>query len=217
MRQVQPPVTELRARGTSRYLVQVCLHLTSLILYDHTCVLLARTELNRIDQNSKHQHRHLRTSRCLPLRVADSQRTDTRRLRHASSRRANGVPGFGCVDADTPVADTSIGERTIVGAGVCIYGITHALDWRERAADSGGARAAPVRIGDDVWIGDKAVILPGVTVGDAAVIAPFTVVMEDVPAYHHVCGNPARVLCKVASDVPSAKGLDYRADGIRVL
>ncbi|KAK5004046.1 hypothetical protein LTR28_009408 [Elasticomyces elasticus] len=143
--------------------------------------------------------------------------------------------------ADTPVIDISIGERTIVGAGVCIYGITHALDWRERAADTGGALAAPVKIGDDVWIGDNAVILqvlstsrpglervsrctelttcrrPGVTVGDAVVIAPFTVVMEDVPAYHHVCGNPARVLCKVAPDVGSAEGLEYHADGIRVL
>ena len=51
-----------------------------------------------------------------------------------------------------------------------------------------------VAIGDNVWIGDKATILPGVTIGDGAVIAANSVVTKDVPAYSVAAGNPARVL-----------------------
>jgi acetyltransferase-like isoleucine patch superfamily enzyme len=53
---------------------------------------------------------------------------------------------------------------------------------------------APVRIGDDVWIGARAVILPGVTVGDHAVIGAGAVVREDVPAWAIVAGVPAKVI-----------------------
>lgn len=52
----------------------------------------------------------------------------------------------------------------------------------------------PVIIGKNVWIGDKATILPGVTVGDGAVIAANAVVSKDVPPYCVVGGNPARVI-----------------------
>ena len=49
-------------------------------------------------------------------------------------------------------------------------------------------------IGNDVWIGDKATILPGVTIGDGAVVAANAVVTKDVPPYSIVGGNPARVI-----------------------
>lgn len=52
----------------------------------------------------------------------------------------------------------------------------------------------PVTIGKNVWIGDKATILPGVTIGDGAVIAANAVVTRDVPAYAVVAGNPARII-----------------------
>ena len=52
----------------------------------------------------------------------------------------------------------------------------------------------PVIIGDNVWIGDKATILPGVTIGDGAEIAANAVVTKDVPAYSVVAGNPAKVI-----------------------
>ena len=54
--------------------------------------------------------------------------------------------------------------------------------------------AAPVSIGDDVWIGANAVILPGVTIGEGAVIGAGAVVSRDVPPYAIACGVPARVL-----------------------
>ena len=49
-------------------------------------------------------------------------------------------------------------------------------------------------IGDNVWIGDKATVLPGVTIGDGAVIAANAVVTKDVPAFTVVAGNPARII-----------------------
>lgn len=49
-------------------------------------------------------------------------------------------------------------------------------------------------IGNDVWIGMEAVILPGVTIGDGAIIAAKAVVSHDVPAYAIVAGNPAKVV-----------------------
>jgi len=53
---------------------------------------------------------------------------------------------------------------------------------------------APIVIGRNVWIGSNAIVLPGVTVGDNAVIAAASVVTKDVPADTVVAGSPARVL-----------------------
>lgn len=55
----------------------------------------------------------------------------------------------------------------------------------------------PVIIGSNVWIGDKATILPNVTIGDGAVIAANSVVTKDVPAYSVVAGNPAKIIKQV--------------------
>jgi acetyltransferase-like isoleucine patch superfamily enzyme len=53
-------------------------------------------------------------------------------------------------------------------------------------------RFAPVKIGDDVWIGARAVILPGVTIGSRCVVAAGAVVKSDVPDGTIVAGVPAR-------------------------
>jgi virginiamycin A acetyltransferase len=47
-------------------------------------------------------------------------------------------------------------------------------------------------VGNDVWMGQGSVVLPGVKIGDGAIVAARSVVMRDVPAYHVVGGNPAR-------------------------
>lgn len=61
--------------------------------------------------------------------------------------------------------------------------------WRKVGAE---VPARPVRIGRDVWIGFESVILPGVTVGDGAIVGARSVVVEDVEPYTVVAGNPAR-------------------------
>ena len=51
-----------------------------------------------------------------------------------------------------------------------------------------------VKIGDNVWIGDKVTILPNVTIGNGAIIAANAVVTRDIPPYSIVAGNPARII-----------------------
>jgi carbonic anhydrase/acetyltransferase-like protein (isoleucine patch superfamily) len=59
---------------------------------------------------------------------------------------------------------------------------------------AGGGPTRPVRIGRNVWIGFEACVLPGVTIGEGAVVGARSVVAEDVPPYAVVAGNPARVI-----------------------
>jgi virginiamycin A acetyltransferase len=49
-------------------------------------------------------------------------------------------------------------------------------------------------VGNDVWFGQKSVILPGVTIGDGAIIGAYAVVAKDVPPYSIAAGNPARIV-----------------------
>ena len=60
--------------------------------------------------------------------------------------------------------------------------------------DQGFEEERPVVIGNDVWIGDRVIILPGVHVGDGAVLAAGAVVTKDVPEYAIVGGTPAKVI-----------------------
>ncbi len=85
----------------------------------------------------------------------------------------------------------TIGNNVFIGPNVSIYTACHPLDAKTR--NTGAEWALPVTIGNDVWIGGSAVIIPGVTIGDGAVIAAGSVVTRDVPAHCVVAGNPAVV------------------------
>lgn len=93
-----------------------------------------------------------------------------------------------CVMLDA--APIWIGDDVMFGPGVQIYTVTHPLDATLR--QSGIEQAKPIQIGHRVWIGGGAIILPGVTIGEDAVIAAGSVVTKDVPAGTVVKGNPAR-------------------------
>ncbi|MCD8151423.1 MAG: sugar O-acetyltransferase [Clostridiales bacterium] len=83
-----------------------------------------------------------------------------------------------------------IGDGSLIGSQVVIATINHDLNPARRADN----HPAPVHIGKKVWIGSHATILPGVTIGDGAVVAAGAVVTKDVPANTVVAGVPARVL-----------------------
>lgn len=86
----------------------------------------------------------------------------------------------------------TIGTDVFIGPNVSIYTACHPLDAESR--DTGTEWAEPVTIGDSVWIGGGATILPGVTVGDRSVVGAGAVVTRDVPPGVLVAGNPARVI-----------------------
>jgi len=96
---------------------------------------------------------------------------------------------FGCVILD--VAPVAIGDGTQVGPGVQIYAADHPRDPAPRRAGLECGR--PVTIGRNVWIGGGAILLPGVRIGDDAVVGAGSVVTRDVAAGTIVAGNPARM------------------------
>src|SRR5689334_1516722 len=96
---------------------------------------------------------------------------------------------FNCVILD--VVTVTIGDKTQIGPGVQILTADHPRGFAEREAGLEFGR--PIHIGRNVWIGGGAIILPGITVGDDAIIGAGSVVTRDVPPSATVVGNPARV------------------------
>ena len=97
---------------------------------------------------------------------------------------------FNCVLLD--VCRIDIGEYSMFGPAAQIYTATHPVDSRQRSA--GPEFGKPIQIGRHVWVGGGAVIYPGVTIGDRAIIAAGAVITKDVPEAVMVGGNPARVV-----------------------
>lgn len=87
-----------------------------------------------------------------------------------------------------------VGERSHIGRRSAIYTHRHRLDQRDIPALEAPIEPAPVTIGDDVMLYSEVVILPGVTIGDGAVVAVRAVVSDDVPPYAIVAGMPARII-----------------------
>ncbi len=83
-----------------------------------------------------------------------------------------------------------IGDGALIGHNVVLATINHDLNPKENRRN----HYAPIRIGAHVWIGSNATILPGVTLGDYAVVAAGAVVTRNVPAMTVVGGAPAKVL-----------------------
>lgn len=91
---------------------------------------------------------------------------------------------FGCT------LEITLGDRCLIGPyAMIIDSAFHELLDRSKRPPS-----QPVRLEDDVWVGAKASIMPGVTIGRGAVIGTGSVVTKDVPPFTVVAGAPARVL-----------------------
>lgn len=91
-----------------------------------------------------------------------------------------------------------IGSGTLLGKYVTITDNSHGNIIKDEASIKPLNRSliskGPVIIGSNVWIGDKATILPNVTIGNGAIIGANAVVTKDVPPYSVVGGNPAKVI-----------------------
>ena len=88
----------------------------------------------------------------------------------------------------------SIGDDVMMGPGVMIFTQNHRNDDLTVPMRLQTAPKEKVTIGNDVWIGANAIILPGVTVGNGVIIGAGAIVTKDVPDYAVVGGNPARII-----------------------
>ena len=142
-------------------------------------------------------------------KIYGSVRMDTPPYRRFSLGRRSVVESYACIN--TAVGDVTIGDYTRIGLhctiigpvnignhvnlaqGITVTALNHNFADGELRIDQQGVSTQPVSIGDDVWIGTNAVILPGVTIGNHVVIAAGAVVTKDIPDNSLAMGVPATV------------------------
>ncbi len=91
--------------------------------------------------------------------------------------------------------DTVIGNNVMMGPEIIILsGGHHFADTSKPMTQQGATDRKPVIIGDDVWIGTRSIILPGVKINSHSIIGAGSVVTKDVPEWAIVGGNPAKII-----------------------
>ncbi|MDQ6693226.1 MAG: acyltransferase [Chloroflexota bacterium] len=109
------------------------------------------------------------------------------RITVGSGSRLNGVGAM----AYTQI---SFGPRCIVGSAIVVDNDFHPLEPAKRHDPTAPITAAPIKIGENVWLAGQCAVLKGVTVGDNSVVGFRAVVSGNVPANVVVAGNPARIV-----------------------
>lgn len=143
-------------------------------------------------------------------KIYRSVRMDTPPYRRFWLGRRSVVESYCCIN--NAVGDIVIGDHTRIGIhctiigpvcignhvnlaqGITVTALNHNFADTNKRIDEQGISTQPVVIGDDVWIGANAVILPGVTVGSHSVVAAGAVVTKDVPENCVVGGVPAKII-----------------------
>ena len=98
---------------------------------------------------------------------------------------------------NTIIGPVCIGSHVNLAQGITVTALNHNFKDKTKRIDEQGITTKPVIIGDDVWIGANAVILPGVTIGKHCVVAAGAVVTKDVPDNTIVGGVPAKEIKKI--------------------
>lgn len=102
--------------------------------------------------------------------------------------------GYNCSFLITGSLD--IGDNTMIASNVLITTENHGMDPSKGSYDKQPLVSRDIKIGNNVWIGEKAVILPGVTIGDNCIIGASSVVTKSVEANSIACGCPAKIIKK---------------------
>ena len=105
---------------------------------------------------------------------------------------------FGLTALD--VAPIVIGQDVLIGPNCSLYTAIHPTEPGPRRAK--WESAAPITLGDNVWLGGSVVVCPGVTIGENSIIGAGAVVTRSVPANSIAVGNPARVIRALDPTLP---------------
>ena len=146
-------------------------------------------------------------------KIYHSVRMDTPPYRKFSLGKRSVIESYACIN--NAVGDVIIGDHTRIGLhctvigpvtigshvnlaqGITITALNHNFQDTNLRIDEQGVSTKAVTIGDDVWIGTNAVILPGVNIGNHVVIAAGSVVTKDKPSHSLAIGTPAIVKKKI--------------------
>lgn len=94
-----------------------------------------------------------------------------------------------------------IGDNVKLGADVIVMDSDmHSLDYlnrRNHATDVEGAKSAAIKVGNDVFIGTRAIVCKGVTIGDRSIVAAGSIVVTDIPSDEIWGGNPAKFIKRI--------------------
>ncbi|CZT48646.1 related to maltose O-acetyltransferase [Rhynchosporium secalis] len=109
---------------------------------------------------------------------------------------------FNCTFLDTAII--TIGSRTLIGPGCSFFAATHPLDPFLRNGIKGPELGGAITVGEDCWFGGNVTVCPGVTIGRGVTVGAGSVVTKDIPAFHVVAGNPARIIRKIEPQEPDS-------------
>jgi acetyltransferase-like isoleucine patch superfamily enzyme len=110
--------------------------------------------------------------------------------------------------------DVEVGDASLLADWIYICDFDHRYERLDVPIKDQGIITSPVRIGTDVWIGEKATVLRGVDVGQGAIVASHGVVNRDVPPFAIVAGIPARVVrSRLPAGVHPEEALDLLRRG----
>ncbi len=91
--------------------------------------------------------------------------------------------------------ETYIGNDVMMGPDCIMYSYSHAHSRLDiPMSEQGFEEPTPIHIGNDVWIGARVIVLPGVTIGNHVIVGAGAVVTKDIPDYAIVGGSPARII-----------------------
>ena len=146
-------------------------------------------------------------------KIYHSVRMDTPPYRRFSLGQKSVVESYSCIN--NAVGDVVIGDHTRIGLhntiigpvtigshvnlaqGITVTGLNHNFESTDKRIDEQGVSTLQVTIGDDIWIGANAAIMPGVTIGNHCVVAAGAVVTKDVPSHSLVAGVPAKIIKQI--------------------
>ena len=146
-------------------------------------------------------------------KIYRSVRMDTPPYRKFSLGDYSVIESFSCIN--NAVGDVIIGDHTRIGLhntvigpvtighhvnlaqGITITALNHNFEDKSQRIDSQGISTSQIAIGDDIWIGANAVVLPGVSIGNHSVVAAGAVVTKNVPPHSLVAGVPAKIIKEI--------------------